>query len=127
MHTAKLALGFFMALLAIGATAAEKAVDHAAMGHTGAVVDGPWSYKNRNNPQPYKQGRWEMVPVPQYGHMFLNTEKLDGELRCAAVRDNPGVMVDRATRKACGMPELPPSVANPPAGKRADHAAMGHK
>ena len=107
--------------------AAEKSVDHAAMGHAGPAVDGPWSYKNRKTPEPFKQGRWEMVPVPEYGHMFLTTEKLSAELRCAAVRDNSGVMVDRATRKRCGMPELPASVANAQPGKPVDHAAMGHK
>ena len=120
----------FVGMLLVGATlsyAAEKEIDHAAMGHTGPVVEGPWSYKNRKTPQPYKQGRWEMVPVPEYGHMFVSTEKLSAELRCAAVRDNPGVMVDRATRKRCGMPELPPSVANAREGKVIDHAAMGHK
>lgn len=116
-------------LLAVGipSVAAEKMIDHAAMGHTGPVVEGPWSYKNRKTPEPHERGRWEMVPVPEYGHMFVSTEKLSAELRCAAVRDNPGVMVDRATRKRCGMPELPPSVANAPEGKVIDHAAMGHK
>lgn len=100
-------------------------MDHTAMGHGAPVTDGPWSYKSRKNPEPYKSGRWEMVPVPEYGHMFLSTEKLSPELRCAAVRDNPGVMVDRATRKACGMPAVPAAVAKSPQ-PTIDHKAMGH-
>jgi hypothetical protein len=50
-----------------------------------------------------------MVPVPVYGHLYLNSGKLSRELICEAFRDNPRVMVDRATRKICGMPELPPT------------------
>jgi hypothetical protein len=79
-------------------------------------------YKGRDNPKPYKQGRWEMVPVPGYGHMFISTQGLSRELTCAAL-DNPGVMVDRATHKACGLPETPsrsPLIA--PSGP----AASGH-
>ncbi len=80
-------------------------MDHAAMGHDmPTVTTGPWSYKDRKNPEPYKTGRWEMVPVPGFGHMFLSTQGLSRDLKCAAL-DNPGVMVDRATRKVCGMPE----------------------
>jgi len=127
MHTIKYALAGVMLAAGLSGVAAEKMVDHAAMGHTGPVVEGPWSYKNRKTPEPYKKGRWDMVPVPEYGHMFVTTDKLSPELRCAALRDNPGVMVDRATRKQCGMPERPPSVANAPEGKVIDHAAMGHK
>jgi hypothetical protein len=47
---------------------------------------------------------------------------LSRELTCAAL-DNPGVMVDRATHKACGLPETPsrsPLIA--PSGP----AASGH-
>ena len=81
------------------------AMDHAAMGHAAPTsAGGPWSYKHRKNPAPHKQGRWEMVPVPQYGHMFISTQGLSAELRCAALA-NSGVMVDRATRKSCGMPD----------------------
>ena len=102
-------------------------MDHAAMGHGApAPADGPWSYKGRKSPDPYKEGRWEMVPVPQYGHMFVSTEKLSQELRCAALRDNPGVMVDRATRKACGMAEIAVPGERPAMGEAVDHKAMGH-
>lgn len=85
-------------------------------GHTGhtmgaAATDGPWSYMGRTNPKPFREKRWEMVPVPGYGHLYLNSGKLSQELICEAFRDNPRVMVDRATRKACGMPELPPTAA----------------
>jgi hypothetical protein len=100
-------------------------VDHAAMGHGVPATDGPWSYKNRQNPEPHKQGRWEMVPVPEYGHMFLSVEGLSSELRCAALQ-NPGVMVDRASRKACGLPELPQSMAKSPTREAVDHKALGY-
>jgi mono/diheme cytochrome c family protein len=90
--------------------------DHAASpgaGHAGhametTAADGPWSYMSRTNPQPFEDRRWEMVPVPGYGHMYVNSINLSGELICEALRDNPGVMVDRATRKTCGMPEITP-------------------
>lgn len=80
-------------------------------GHTmsAAGTDGPWSYMGRTNPKPFRENRWEMVPVPGYGHLYLNAGNLSRELICAALQDNPRVMVDRATRKACGMPELPPT------------------
>lgn len=115
--------------LATGAWAAEmdhpkmdhSKMDHAAMGHgVPAVTDGPWSYRGRDNPPPYKTGRWEMVPVPQYGHMHLSTRGLSRELVCAALA-NPGVMVDRATRRDCGLAETPPAAVDK---KPADHA--GH-
>lgn len=82
-------------------------------GHTmgAAATDGPWSYMGRTNPKPFREKRWEMVPVPGYGHLYLNSGKLSQELICEALRDNPRVMVDRTTRKACGMPETPPTAA----------------
>lgn len=102
-------------------------MDHAAMGHGGPPpADGPWSYKSRKNPAPHKHGRWDMVPVPGYGHMFINVGKLSPELRCAALRDNPGVMVDRATRKACGVSEAAAPAARPAMPEAVDHKAMGH-
>lgn len=79
-------------------------------GHDAApqATAGSWSYHDRNNPRPQAaKDRWEMVPVPGYGHLYVSGKELSAELRCAAVRDNPRVMVDRATRKACGMPEIP--------------------
>jgi hypothetical protein len=70
------------------------------------VIMGPWSYHGRKLAEPHKTGdRWEMIPVPGYGHMYLNADQVSAELKCAALRDNPGIMVDRATRRACGMPE----------------------
>lgn len=104
-------------------------VDHSTMGHGGAPVqDGPWSYKGRNNPAPYQSGRWEMVPVPEYGHMFISTQGLSKELACAAL-DNPGVMVDRATRARCGIAERPratPPQAQPGGAPAVDHSRMKH-
>lgn len=98
-------------------------MDHAAMGHGApAEDDGPWSYKGRKNPEPTKTGRWEMVPVPGYGHMFVTTQGLNRDLACAAL-DNPGVMVDRATRSACGLPATP---SKSPATAPGAPAASGH-
>jgi hypothetical protein len=117
-------------IVAAGAVSAAEVdhskMDHAAMGHAApAVSDGPWSYKSRKNPEPIRTGRWEMVPVPDYGHMFISTKGLSRELACAAL-DTPGVMVDRATRKACGLsdtPSKPPLVAPsvPAASSHAHH------
>ncbi len=99
-------------------------MDHAAMGHgTAPPADGPWSYKNRSNPAPHRSGRWEMVPVPGYGHMFISTQGVSRELACAAL-DNPGVMVDRATRKACALPER--SAPRSPVAAPAPAAAPEH-
>jgi hypothetical protein len=111
--------------LAAGPLAAAE-IDHAAMGHGApAVTKGPWSYHDRDNPRPHRDGRWEMVPVPGYGHMHLSTRGLSAELRCAALA-SPGVMVDRATRRACNLPERPaPGSAVVPAPV-VDHSAMGH-
>jgi len=103
-------------------------MDHAAMGHGAAPAqDGPWSYTSRKNPAPYTSGRWEMVPVPGYGHMFISTQGLKPELACAAL-DNPGVMVDRATRARCGIAERPKSAAPQamPSMPMVDHSKMKH-
>ena len=71
-------------------------------GHAGhkmgtAATDGPWSYMGRTEPKPFGEKRWEMVPVPRYGHLYLNSVKLSQGLICEALQDNPRVMVDRAT------------------------------
>jgi len=72
---------------------------------------GPWSYLGRDNPKPFTDKRWEMVPVPGYGHMYVNSSSMSRELICESLQDNPSIMVDRVTRKDCGMPELPPVAA----------------
>ncbi|MDQ2695032.1 MAG: hypothetical protein M3Z21_06570 [Pseudomonadota bacterium] len=97
----------------LAATAAEdhSQMDHAAMGHGGhqmgpRVTTGPWSYHGRDLPKPYRDNRWEMVPVPGYGHMYVHTGKLSRELHCQAIMDNPRFMVDRKTRSDCGQTPL---------------------
>lgn len=70
------------------------------------VTTGPWSYLDRENPQPHTKNRWEMIPVPGYGHMFLHADKVSEELRCAALQ-NPGVMVDRVERARCAGTSAP--------------------
>jgi hypothetical protein len=132
-----LILGLTVALAGVAVSAAEKAADphaghktpavnHAAMGHgPAAVTDGPWSYKGRDNPAPTKTGRWEMVPVPEYGHMFISTKDLSKALTCAAL-DNPGVMVDRATRAACGLPASAVRTSIDKAAPAVDHSKMKH-
>lgn len=124
--TVKMALaGLMAASAAVGAAE----VDHAAMGHgTAPVQDGPWSYTSRKNPAPYKSGRWEMVPVPGYGHMFISTKGLSRDLECAALA-NPGVMVDRATRARCGIagqPKAATPAAVQPGAPVVDHSKMKH-
>ena len=65
----------------------------------------PWSYAGRVNPE-VSSKRWEMVPVPGYGHMFISTQNVSPELVCAAL-NTPGVMLDRATQKRCDIARVP--------------------
>lgn len=80
----------------------------------------PWSYKGRNNPAPYTKDRWEMLPQPGNGMMFVTPEKFSAAERCRILGTRPGIMVDRATRSACGLPAQEASKA------RAAPAAGGH-
>jgi hypothetical protein len=117
-----------MPLVASAAEVDHSRMDHAAMGRGAAPAqNGPWSYNSRKNPVPYKNGRWEMVPVPGYGHMFISTQGLSEELACAAL-GNPGVMVDRATRARCGMGQRPKPTAPQamPGAPAVDHSKMKH-
>ncbi len=91
--------------------AAQHEHDHAGHKMGPAVMDGSWSYLGRTNPKPFTDKRWEMVPVPGYGHMYVNSGNLSRELICESLQDNPSIMVDRATRKDCSMPEIPPVAA----------------
>ena len=77
--------------------------DHAHHAHEhDPPEDGPWSYSERDNPEPWpREQHWTMVPVPQFGHMYVSAENLDPDLVCAAILDNPRFMVDRATRERC--------------------------
>lgn len=83
----------------------------------------PWSYKNRNNPAPYTKDRWEMLPQSGNGMMFVTPEKLSAAERCHILATRPGIMVDRATRSACGMPiqEVSKARTAPAAGGHAGH------
>jgi mono/diheme cytochrome c family protein len=91
--------------------AAQHEHDHAGHKMGPAVIDGSWSYLGRTNPKPFTDKRWEMVPVPGYGHMYVNSGNLSRELICESLQDNPSIMVDRVTRKDCGMPDIPPVAA----------------
>ena len=73
-----------------------------------ATTSGSWSYIGRDNPKPTTESRWEMLPVPEYGHMFISAEGHDPALRCRALAA-PSVMVDRATRAACELDVQPGS------------------
>lgn len=95
--------------------------EHPGHAMTAPSAAGSWSYLGRVNPKPFMEKRWEMVPVPGYGHLYVNTEQLSDDLVCGAFRDNPAIMVDRAMRKKCGMPETPseaPEAARVPAPER---------
>lgn len=77
--------------------------------HTGhatpAASDGPWSYKGRQNPEPHTKGRWETVPHPDQ-MQFVSADELSAKERCQALLSNAHVVVDRATKAACGKPEM---------------------
>lgn len=81
-----------------------------------------WAYSSREQPLPYPVGqRWEMVLVPEYGHMFISTQGLNDELVCAALA-NPAVAVDRATAARCKLPAAAiPAVSPASAPTHADH------
>ena len=65
--------------------------------------DGAWSYLERDNPEPYRADeRYETVPVPGFGHMYVTAERVDADTRCDALLEASHVMVDRETREACG-------------------------
>lgn len=94
--------------------------DHAT--HNAAPVPdtgAAWAYSGRANP-PLSSERWEMVPVPGYGHMFISTQNLSSALVCAAL-NTPGIMLDRATQERCGIMRVP---ADAPANAGAGHS--GH-
>lgn len=115
-------------LLATPAYAAE-ATGHeghnmAATTPTAAGSDAaPWSYKGRNNPAPYTKDRWEMLPQPGNGMMFVTPEKLSAAERCRILGTNDSIMVDKATRSACGLPaqDAPKAGAVPAAGGHSGH------
>ena len=104
---------------ALAANAAE--MDHSKMQHdmSPMVTTGPWSYKDRDTPDPHTKKRWEMIPVPGYGHLYISGGGLNKELRCAALMDNPRIMVDRKTQAECG--KVPPPTVPERTPVHADH------
>lgn len=77
--------------------------DHGDHGDHAGDGEGPWSYLERDNPTPYAPDeRHEMLPVPQFGHMYIHAGRVDAETRCDALMEASQVMVDRQTREACG-------------------------
>ena len=129
MNKTLIILGSMGWLLANAAHAAE------ATGHEGhnmattttTAAEGPdaasWSYKGRNNPAPYTKDRWEMLPQPGNGMMFVTQEKLSAAERCRILGTGRSIMVDKATRSACGLPvpAAPKADAAPAAGGHAGH------
>lgn len=95
----------------------------AADPHAGHMMapsqDGPWSYMGRENPKPYTQERWEMVPSSKNGAQFIAADALSPQARCAALRDHGYMAVDRATRAACA--QRPAPVSAPPAEPQPGH------
>lgn len=89
------------------------------------VKDGPWSYRARNNPEPDTRNRVGFVPVGAMQQ--VSAEKLTKQERCAALLGNPGVMVDRATRVACGQPATTATRPTHRAAPATDHGShAGH-
>lgn len=114
-----------------GTTPASAADPHA---HHGAatVTDGPWSYKGRKNPEPYKKGRWEMVPTNPRTGMYVAAGSVSDAERCRMLKEADYLAVDRTTKAACGMTaQAAPAAAStkpkaPVAGDPGHHAGMGH-
>ncbi len=73
-----------------------------------AATTGSWAYASRRNPAPLGDGRWGMVPAGGLGG-WASSAGLDATGRCAALLDDPTVMVDRATRTGCESPATSPS------------------
>lgn len=48
--------------------------------------------------------------MPGYGYMYLSDANISRELRCAAILNNPHIMVDRKTRLACRETPAPAPV-----------------
>ena len=128
MNKTLIILGGMGWLLAAPAHAAE-VTGHEGhnMPSTAPAADGPdamsWSYKGRNNPAPYTKDRWEMLPQPGNGMMLVTPEKLKTAERCRILGTNRSIMVDKATRSACGLPvsEAPKAGAAPAAGGHSGH------
>lgn len=100
--------GYYMMEPAPATTNTTTKDEHAGHAMPSVVSSDTWSYIGRDNPKPSTDARWEMWPVPEYGHMFINAQGQDTNLRCRALAA-PGLMVDRATREACGLGQQPGS------------------
>lgn len=127
-----LLIGGWLAFAPLAAAQSDDHAGHAAPApdpHAGHAMtseqDGPWSYKGRDNPKPYTQGRWEMVPSSKNGAQFIAADALSAQARCAALRDNDYMAVDRATRAACAQAPAPKR-APAPAAPADPHAGHQH-
>ncbi len=60
-----------------------------------------WAYTGREAVAARDDAHWEMVPGNAGGQEWVAAGVLDGSARCAALADNPAVMVDRATQQMC--------------------------
>ena len=123
----------------IGPLAAQEQSDHeghdmAAMGHDMAAMmsvgeGGSWSYVGRNNPKMQMHERWEMVPVAARRGVAISATGMTREERCAALMTAQNIMLDRATRAACGgarQPAIPEEKREPSQHHDMDHNDGGH-
>ncbi len=115
---------FICGWLGLAPLATAQSDEHAGHMMAAPVQDGPWSYKGRDNPKPYTQGRWEMVPSSKNGAQFIAADGLSTQECCALLRDNDYMAVDRATRAACGRA---PSPAPAPATTSPADPHAGHQ
>ena len=89
---------------------------------------GPWSYLGRKNPEPWTKNRWDMVPGEGNTATFVATDTLTREQRCAALKKQTTMAIDRATRKECGLPLDPRAQEadrKSPAGGHGGHNMSG--
>ena len=98
-------------------------MDREHMHHQAAATppNASWAYSGREL-APQATERWEMIPVPGYGHMFVSAQNMSPELVCAAL-DNPGIMVDHATRQRCNLAAPAQPIESP--ATRDEHAGHG--
>jgi hypothetical protein len=117
------AIVVFGALLAVPAAAqhhgghpapAAQPHDPGHRGHgaaAGPEADG-WSYLARDNPKPASRNRWVMVPG-ESGAMYRSAKDMSVAERCRALLGSPRIIVDEATRAACGGAGATPVPAGP--------------
>jgi len=92
---------------------------HQGHGAAAPSATGDWAYVGRDNPKPTTRNRWVMVPG-EGGAMYRSAKDMTPDQRCKALLGNPRIIVDAATREACGDTSAPPAPSAQPSG--VDHS-----